>query len=581
MKLRTRTAAIFLVTTLLLLGAIVTISNTTLLASYKKLEMREVTQTVDQMQLAMTNQYSALNDKLTDWASWDDTYNFVENNNSAYIASNLTPDSLSTFGENFLLFYNSTGNLVYGMGLNLTSATKIPIPTSHLNLISQNRSIWDFQEVDSNFTGLAVLPEGPILLASQPILTSEGQGPIHGALIFARYFDSQYLASLSTIMRLPLTATLFSDWDSSFSSDPPTTISPQIYIRPDNSDSISGYYVMDDFNGHPALVLGTTMIRTTYQQGLAAVNYIELTVGAASVIFSVTVLVLVERTVISRLRRLDSDVISIPADKNLSTKVLASGNDEITSLATSINTMVEEIQRKTIQLRRSERYSAIGELATMVAHDLRNPLQGIANAAFILKKSPSMGSKENQVLTLIQKDVKYSDKIVNDLLDYSRDLNLELAQTNPQALVKESLSIVTVPSNVQVQDETKNEPAINVDANKIKRAITNILSNAFDAMPKGGSLVIRSMQVDHKVDLIFGDSGVGMSGEILDKISTPLYTTKAKGMGLGLSVARRMVEAHGGKISVESELGKGTTFIISLPLSDSSTDSAKGSVLDS
>jgi signal transduction histidine kinase len=227
--------------------------------------------------------------------------------------------------------------------------------------------------------------------------------------------------------------------------------------------------------------------------------------------------------------------------------------------------MLGEIENKSNQLTKAERFSAIGELATMVAHDLRNPLQGIQNAAFFLKRSPSAGPKEKEMLTLIEDDVKYSDKIVNDLLDYSRNIRLETTETNPQKLIRESLALTTIPKGVEVIDETQDMPQLSVDVDKVKRVFINVMNNAIDAMPNGGLLVLQTKATDHIVEFMVIDSGVGMSKEVMDRIFTPLYTTKARGMGFGLSICKRIVEAHGGRITVKSTPGKGTSFIISLP----------------
>ena len=218
------------------------------------------------------------------------------------------------------------------------------------------------------------------------------------------------------------------------------------------------------------------------------------------------------------------------------------------------------------RLLKSERFAAIGELAAMVAHDLRNPLQGIANAAFYVKRSPTVGEKEREMLTVIQDDVKYSDKIVRDLLDYSRNMRLERAETNPRLLMEGALSMAAVPERITVRDETEATPTLRLDVGRMQQVFVNIINNAADAMPGGGSLLIRSREVDHQVEFVLADSGVGMTKEVLDRIFTPLFTTKAKGMGFGLSICRRIVEAHGGRISAASVPGKGTTFTISLPM---------------
>jgi PAS domain S-box-containing protein len=222
------------------------------------------------------------------------------------------------------------------------------------------------------------------------------------------------------------------------------------------------------------------------------------------------------------------------------------------------------------QLLRSERLAAIGELATMVGHDLRNPLQSMENATSYLKLISS-GSKctceGKEMLEIIEKNIDYSNKIVNDLLDYSREIQLELTETTPKQILSEAMPLVKEPENIKMFDETENEPKIAVDVQKMERVFLNMIKNAFDAMPQGGELVIKSKEVEDNLQIMFSDTGVGMSKKVRRKICTPLFTTKAKGMGMGLAICKRIVEAHGGTIFVKSTLGKGSTFTVTLPIS--------------
>jgi len=132
--------------------------------------------------------------------------------------------------------------------------------------------------------------------------------------------------------------------------------------------------------------------------------------------------------------------------------------------------------------------------------------------------------------------------------------------------VGEALSLVTVPQNIRVINFTGTKPLLKADIDKMKRTFANIIKNAIDAMPIGGTLTIKSRRVDNNVQIAFSDTGIGMSKQVLDKLWRPLFTTKAKGMGFGLPICKRVVEAHGGKISVESTVGKGTTFTITVPI---------------
>lgn len=179
------------------------------------------------------------------------------------------------------------------------------------------------------------------------------------------------------------------------------------------------------------------------------------------------------------------------------------------------------------------------------------------------------------MLELIDESVEYSNNIIRDLLEYSKKIKLEFTEITPKSLMKEALSLVKVPSNIQVLCDARNEPKIMVDVEKTKRVFVNIIKNAIDAMPRGGKLTITSREKDGKSEVAFADTGIGMSKDILKKIWTPFFTTKAKGMGLGLPICKRIIEAHEGNISVESAAGKGTTFTVTFPIKPK-TEEEKG-----
>jgi PAS domain S-box-containing protein len=237
----------------------------------------------------------------------------------------------------------------------------------------------------------------------------------------------------------------------------------------------------------------------------------------------------------------------------------------------------QRVKKRTAQLKqtqaklvRSERLAAIGELAAMVGHDLRNPLTGIMGAAYYLKTkhAEGMSARGKEMLGTIENAINYSNKIMNDLLEYSRELKLELTQTTPKTILQNALSLLEVPEKVQIVDLTKDMPTIKADTEKMRRVFVNIIQNAFDAMPEGGTLTIKSREVRGKLEISFKDTGAGMSEETLGKLKrgVPLFTTKAKGMGFGLPICRRIVEAHGGKLSVESKFEKGTKVTVTIPV---------------
>jgi len=234
---------------------------------------------------------------------------------------------------------------------------------------------------------------------------------------------------------------------------------------------------------------------------------------------------------------------------------------------------IRERKRMEEQRLRLEKLATMGELATMVGHDLRNPLQSIENATYYLINelpflSPSLPNpkKTMKMLQAINSSVNYADKIIRDLQDFSATKTPVLEKTDINTLVKETLSQVEAPRNVELRTELGQLPEIKVDKDQIKRVFLNLALNGIQAMENGGTLTVSTKKTNSAVEISFKDTGVGMSKENMEKIFTPFFTTKAKGIGMGLPICKKFVESHGGSIAVESEVGKGTTFTVKLPI---------------
>jgi PAS domain S-box-containing protein len=228
---------------------------------------------------------------------------------------------------------------------------------------------------------------------------------------------------------------------------------------------------------------------------------------------------------------------------------------------------ITERKRMEEALLRSERLAAIGETTAMVGHDLRNPLQSISGAAYNIRRHLRNGDPlTKEMLAVIDNGVNYANGIINDLFDYSREVQLQLQPTTPRSIVKEALANVEVPENIRLEETVSDNHTVLVDMAKMRRVITNLIENAVDAMPNGGLLSISSERSEDLFSISVADTGVGIPSDHLTKIWRTLYTTKAKGIGLGLPIAKRIIEAHGGLISAKSTVGQGSTFTLTIPI---------------
>ena len=237
------------------------------------------------------------------------------------------------------------------------------------------------------------------------------------------------------------------------------------------------------------------------------------------------------------------------------------------------NQMEKLAEERAEKLKDAERLAAIGATAGMVGHDIRNPLQAIVGELYLAKGnllSLSEGEcKESleETVATIEEQIGYINKIVTDLQDFAKPLLPCMEETNLQSLIQSALPIMDIPETVKVELFLNEQlPNFRSDAAYIKRVVSNLISNAIQAMPKGGKLTIRTCQENTSANLIIEDTGVGIPLEVRSKLFQPLFTTKSKGQGFGLAVCKRLVEAMNGTITFESEVDKGTKFIVKLPM---------------
>jgi PAS domain S-box-containing protein len=252
------------------------------------------------------------------------------------------------------------------------------------------------------------------------------------------------------------------------------------------------------------------------------------------------------------------------------TTPILSGNRAVGLRGIAID--ITEREKTEKHLLRVERLAAIGETARMIGHDLRNPLQGISGAATVL--SQHFGSRADkmtmEMLQTIDGCVNYANGIVGELLDYTGELRLDFTKTDLKELSDEAVSVIRLPDNISISNLTESGTKMQADVEKIRRVLVNLIENAIAAMPKGGRIKITSKARGNMAEIQVTDNGVGIAKKEMRLIWKPFHTTKARGIGLGLAICKRMIEAHDGTISVRSTVGKGTTFTIRLPREPSS-----------
>lgn len=221
---------------------------------------------------------------------------------------------------------------------------------------------------------------------------------------------------------------------------------------------------------------------------------------------------------------------------------------------------------------RSEKLAVIGQLASGVSHELRNPLGALRNVVYyirdalqgspVLESDPSM----KEFLDMADREIKNATAIISDLLDFSRVVRLVKQSVDVHEVLGDMKQVLEKPANIQiVEDFAPGLPRGQLDPQKMRQVFLNLANNAVQAMPNGGDIRISTRMEGDSLLVDFADKGVGVAPENLQKIFEPLFTTKSKGTGLGLAICAGIVEAHGGKITVASEVGRGSVFSVRIP----------------
>jgi PAS domain S-box-containing protein len=246
--------------------------------------------------------------------------------------------------------------------------------------------------------------------------------------------------------------------------------------------------------------------------------------------------------------------------------------NKIQELNTELEQRVEErtyeLRQAQEQLVRQEKLAVLGQLAGSVGHELRNPLGVINSAIYYLKLvQPEASEKIKDHHTMIEQEVRNANKIITDLLDFARVKSVEREPVSVARLVGQTFERFPVPPSVELKLELPEDlPMVFIDQRQMEQVLGNLVVNACQAMNKGGELIISTYPDKEMLAIAVEDTGIGITPENMKKIFEPLFTTKAKGIGLGLAVSKKLAEANGGRIEVDSEPGEGSTFTVYLPV---------------
>ncbi|MDR2192089.1 MAG: HAMP domain-containing protein [Endomicrobium sp.] len=364
--------------------------------------------------------------------------------------------------------------------------------------------------------------------------------------------------------------------------------------------SLANNSIRDDDRGEIVGLIRVGVTLEDVNKKITSSSQTVLTITLIVVVLSILIANIFVKAIVTPIKELVDGTKKI-ASGDLSYRAPLTSNDELSDLAESFNSMAQDlknyvdelnsekqdllklkamleqrgkeleetlnkIQNIQEELVRSEKFATIGRLASSVAHELRNPLASLKNISYYFTRTGVFkDDKTKKMLEMLSADVARANKIITDLLDYSKAKKLNKLETYMDDFMEKAVANVPLPANIRLVKKF-GKFKVMLDPDKMTQVIINIVSNAKDAMPNGGEITICERETPKYAEITIEDNGMGMSQETISHIFEPLFSTKLKGIGLGLSIVKEIVEAHFGKISAQSVEGLGTKFTITLPL---------------
>jgi len=403
-------------------------------------------------------------------------------------------------------------------------------------------------DINSSICGIISLPEGPMLIASKPIITSKHEGPIQGTIIMGRFLDSEEIGRLSRITHLSLNFSLFHDPNTPdmLSAIQQLTTEEPILIQPMNNDVIAGYVLLNDVEGKPAIVIKADMPRGIHKQGESTMRYLMLSIVGSGLVFGIVIIVLLEKNVLSRLAFLSSNVSEIGKIGDHTMRISLRGKDELSNLANDINSMLEQLERadkaKTKQLLLKEIY-----------HRVKNNLQIVIS----LLNLQSQKTKDKKVIDIFkdsQNRIK-SMALIHEKLYKSKDL----AGINFKEYINDlannlfrsyGINSSRIILKIDIEDTIMNLDIATPCGLIVTELVSNSLKHAFPAERKGDILIKLTSDNKGMFILVVQDNGIGFPEDI------NFRKTDTLGMQLVTSLVGQI------KGTIELERNNGTEFRI-------------------
>lgn len=357
MTLRQRTLILLAAALLVLFLASTGVAWSILTRHALQIEDEHTRDHMQQVLHALQNDLDALDTLTHDWAAWDDTYAFVQDHNRAYMESNLVDSTFIGLGVNLILVLDAEGGTVYGKAFDLEEEVEVPLPEGLEGYLEPGSLLLHHPDTEHRLVGLLALPEGPMLVACRPILTSNNEGPVRGTFVMGRFLDEAYLADLAHLVNYPLAA--YRPGGPGLPGEAAEVLallsseeSPgNVAVKPLSGDTVAAYTLLQDVYGKSVLLLEVDLPRELYIQAMRAMWLVLTSLGVAGLILLGVALYVVEGSVLAPLTRLTEAVERLQTQADLSARLETAGDDELAHLGRAFNRALDALEEREARYR--------------------------------------------------------------------------------------------------------------------------------------------------------------------------------------------------------------------------------------
>lgn len=572
MSLRVKTMLLLTAVVVVLVAALAAVYARSSLTRLRAIEQEQISADLDRTVLQIESSLENLAGINADWAYWDDSYEYIRDGAPTFAQDNLYPGVFLPISVDVAIFTTTAGEIRFGSWYD-ADGNEGPLPDALVAGVQPGGRFSDIPPERGALTGVAVI-DGRILLVAvrESLRFADESAPPVGSLLFARELTSEVIAEVVALTGIDLTITPCTE-----------SVCGEANLRLTTAaNSIAAATTLAGVDGQPMVRLEVTDDRRLYRDGAADVRrvlLITLAVGGAAVALA---LLVVHRTLVSRLVRLRDATGEVGRTGDLAIRVPAEGHDEIAALATGMNGMLAGLETARAELAEAKRdveraSEAKSKFLARVSHEVRNPLNGVTAYAQLLAMDPLTPEQRESVQQILVAG-RHITSLLEEFLDMARieagRIPLDLRSVSARTIASEAINLsrpLAAERNITLKG-AGDDAVVVADEVRLRQVVLNLLSNAIKYNRVGGTVGLQLSRGPEVVVIAVWDDGPGIPPDKLDRLFVPFDRLDADrgptaGTGVGLAIVKQLVELMGGSISVESEVGRGTRFSVLLPAS--------------